>query len=153
MAQDVITSWINVLRFVPLRHEEDRSSVCLKGLSLTFKFLMIKKSLRMITQVIALMVTINLQALTDRAIHRGKWQKDIWFLMYEPVSHWTAPPKPVHRPGHTYFPLSCWIVLCATHLPIFICSILVVSMYFQSEWKKLWILIRWLCQKPADQDQ
>ena len=26
------------------------------------------------------------------------------------------------------------------------CSILVVSMYFQSEWKTVWILIRWLHQ-------
>ena len=27
------------------------------------------------------------------------------------------------------------------------CSIPVVNMYFQSEWKTVWILIRWLCQK------
>ena len=25
----------------------------------------------------------------------------------------------------------------------------VVSMYFQSEWKTVWILIRWLCQNPV----
>ena len=31
-------------------------------------------------------------------------------------------------------------------------SIPVVSMYFQSKWKMLWILIRWLHKKPADQD-
>ena len=27
---------------------------------------------------------------------------------------------------------------------------IVVSMYLQAEWKILWILIRWLCEKPAD---
>ena len=28
----------------------------------------------------------------------------------------------------------------------------VVSMYFQSKWGTVWILIRWLCQKSADVD-
>ena len=32
------------------------------------------------------------------------------------------------------------------------CSIPLVSMYFQLEWKTVWILIRWLHQKPADPD-
>ena len=32
------------------------------------------------------------------------------------------------------------------------CSILVVSKYYQSEWKIVWILNRWLHQKPADLD-
>ena len=37
--------------------------------------------------------------------------------------------------------------------PIFIqltCSIPVVSTCFQSEWKAMWILIRWLHQKQSD---
>ena len=34
----------------------------------------------------------------------------------------------------------------------FITSRPVLSMYFQSEWKTLWILIRWFCQKLADLD-
>ena len=29
----------------------------------------------------------------------------------------------------------------------------VLSMYFHADWKTLWILIRWLHQKPADLDQ
>ena len=42
--------------------------------------------------------------------------------------------------------------------PFFIlltCSFPAVSMllYFQSEWKTVWILIRWFRQKPADLDQ
>ena len=32
------------------------------------------------------------------------------------------------------------------------CSIPDIRMYFQSEWKTLWILIRWLLKKPSDQD-
>ena len=38
--------------------------------------------------------------------------------------------------------------------PIFILltSSPVVSMYFQSEWKTVWILISWLHQKPVDLD-
>ena len=35
-------------------------------------------------------VIINFQALTDRANHWGNWLKDNSFLMYEPVSDWTA---------------------------------------------------------------
>ena len=33
-----------------------------------------------------------------------------------------------------------------------ICSIPLVNTYFQSEWKTVWILIRWLLQKPSDLD-
>ena len=36
-------------------------------------------------------------------------------------------------------------ILCTTLLPV-------VSMHSQSEWKTVWILIRWLHQKPADLD-
>ena len=52
-------------------------------------------------------------------------------------------------------PLSCWIFLCTTLLPIpilYICSIPIVSICFQSLLKRLWILIRWLREKPSDQD-
>ena len=31
------------------------------------------------------------------------------------------------------------------------CNILFISMYFQAEWKVVWILIRWFPQKAADQ--
>ena len=37
-------------------------------------------------------------------------------------------------------------------LMLLTCSITVVIMYFQSGWKTVWILIRWLLQKPADLD-
>ena len=33
-----------------------------------------------------------------------------------------------------------------------ICSIPVISLYFRAEWKTVWILIRWLHQRPADLD-
>ena len=51
-------------------------------------------------------------------------------------------------------PLSCWIFYVLHSFPILIlltCNIPVVSM-FQSDWKTVWILIRWLCPKPADLD-
>ena len=43
-----------------------------------------------------------------------------------------------------YYPQSIFILLT--------CSIPVVSMYFQSESKTVWVLIRWLHEKPADLD-
>ena len=36
--------------------------------------------------------------------------------------------------------------------PLSACSIPVVRIYFQSEWKTVWILISWLHQKSADLD-
>ena len=52
-------------------------------------------------------------------------------------------------------PLPCWIFSYTTLLPIFSpvnlqYCIKFVSMYFQSMWKTVWILIRWLHQKPSD---
>ena len=44
---------------------------------------------------------------------------------------------------------------CTTLLPNFYllkCCIPFISLYLQSEWKTLWILIRWLSQKLADVD-
>ena len=35
---------------------------------------------------------------------------------------------------------------------LFTCSISDISLYLQAEWKTVWILIRWLRQKPADLD-
>ena len=35
---------------------------------------------------------------------------------------------------------------------LFTCKIPVVTMYFQSQYKTVWILIIWLCQNPADLD-
>ena len=53
-------------------------------------------------------------------------------------------------PGHAkYFyvlPFSI-LILLAGSIPVVSCT---VSMYFQLEWKTVWILIRWLHQKPAD---
>ena len=45
-------------------------------------------------------------------------------------------------------------ILCTTLLPNFILfnPQHSTSLYFRSEWKSVWILVRWLHQKPADLD-
>ena len=64
---------------------------------------------------------------------------DCFFLLY-------------HKATHT---LSYWIFYLLQCTPICIrltFSIPVISKYFQEEWKTVWILIRWLPQKPSDLD-
>ena len=42
--------------------------------------------------------------------------------------------------------------ICMFKTPPKCFSIPFISMYLQAEWKTVWILIRWLCQKPAELD-
>ena len=54
-------------------------------------------------------------------------------------------------------PLSCSIFLCTTYTTpwcfvMLACGVPVVGVYLLAEWKTLWILIRWLRQKPSDLD-
>ena len=76
------------------------------------------------------------------------WSALLWFA-YKKVwfSHVGAYFKCLFfNPYHTEY----FYVLHSSPIHILLtCSIPVVSMYFQSEWKTVWILVRWLPQKPA----
>ena len=58
----------------------------------------------------------------------------------------TCDPWICSQPGYLYVLHSSPIVILLT------CSIPDISMYFLSEMKTVWILIRWLHQKPSDLD-
>ena len=60
-----------------------------------------------------------------------------------------------HVTAHILIVYQTLLMLYYYSPPIFTlltCSIPVESMYLQSEWKTVWIFIRWLHQKPADLD-
>ena len=53
------------------------------------------------------------------------------------------------NPCHTeYF----YVLHSSPIFTLLTCTIPIASMFFQSEWKTVWIKIRWLCWKPVDLD-
>ena len=57
--------------------------------------------------------------------------------------------KKMFNPCHTE---NFYVLQFCQFFILLTCSIPIISMYLQAEWKTMYILIRWLHKKPADQD-
>ena len=72
--------------------------------------------------------------------------QDILSQFFDVIQSAVVLQKKVCHADYLYVLHSSLIIILLT------CRISVVRLYFQSEWKIVWILIRWLHQNPADLD-